>query len=242
MPIENPQDPRRSGFNRRVRAWFRRLFGFRSYFELEKMRPPIVLCFDHLYSEYLTVRYRLSESADVSAADFVESLPEKRDSGSLLWSDLYRFQLILADILPAEQLRVKIRRLRFDYRSVAGDKEFDDYMASKPPDLQSPPLPSDDHSQLHYERLLRDDLKDLLGRMYLEYAILPVREERLTDLTWIAARLCLFSLISLLGILAVLFIVPLIEEMWNAEGDIFARFDAPGTRTGCRPLPSSWSL
>ena len=54
---------------------------------------------------------------------------------------------------------------------------------------------------------LRDDLKDLLGRMYLEYAILPVREERLTDLTWVAARLCLFSLISLLGILAMVFVL-----------------------------------
>jgi len=228
MPEPNQQDVKRSALNRRIRASLRRFFGLKSYFQLEKMRPPIVLCFDHLFSEYLTVRSRLAESSDTSAAEFVESLPEKRDSGLLLWSDLYRFQLILADILPPEQLRVKIRRLRFDYRSVAGEKEFDDYMASKPPDLQSPPQPTDDHSSLHYERLLRDDLRDLLGRMYLEYAILPVREERLTDLTWIAARLCLFSLISLLAILAILFFVPLIEEMVRAEGDIFDRFNALG--------------
>lgn len=228
MREPNPQDVKRSALNRRIRASLRRFFGLKSYFELEKMRPPIVLCFDHLFSEYLTVRSRLAESSDTSAAEFVETLPQKRDAGMLLWSDLYRFQLILADILPPEQLRVKIRRLRFDYRSVAGEKEFDDYMSSKPPDLQSPPQPTDDHSSLHYERLLRDDLRDLLGRMYLEYAILPVREERLTDLTWVAARLCLFSLISLLGILAILFFVPLIEEMVRAEGDIFDRFNALG--------------
>lgn len=212
----------------RFRAFLRRTFGIKSYFELGKIRPPIIICFDHIHSEYLTVRGQLADDAHKSALEFADSLPEKRADGTLSWSDLYHFQLILTDILPPEQLRTKIRRLRFDYRSVAGEKEFDDYMASKPPDLQSPPQPSEDQSQSHYDKLLRDDLKDLLGRMYLEYAILPVREERLTDLTWVAARLCLYSLIALLGILAILFIVPLIEEIVRADGDFFDRFNALG--------------
>ncbi len=66
-------------------------------------------------------------------------------------------------------------------------------MAAKPPDLQSPPQLTDPPhpSGATYEKLLREDLKDLLGRMYLEYTILPVREVRLTALTWYAAGLCL---------------------------------------------------
>ncbi|MGH9947984.1 MAG: hypothetical protein ACRD6X_12390 [Pyrinomonadaceae bacterium] len=228
MAEETKPVPNRFNPFSRFRAFLRRTFGIKSYFELGKIRPPIIICFDHIYSEYLTVKDRLAETSHNSGIDFAESLPQRRADGALSWSDVYHFQLILSDILPPEQLRTKIRRLRFDYRSVAGEKEFDDYMASKPPDLQSPPQHSEDQSKSHYEKLLRDDLKDLLGRMYLEYAILPVREERLTDLTWVAARLCLFSLISLLGILAILFIVPLIEEIVKADGDFFDRFNALG--------------
>lgn len=228
MAVEAKTAPNTFNPFSRFRAFLRGTFGIKSYFELGKIRPPIIICFDHIFSEYLTVQKRLADKGDKGATDFAESLPDKRADGTLFWSDLYHFQLILADALPAEQLRTKIRRLRFDYRSVAGEKEFDDYMASKPPDLQSPPQPTEDQTQSHYEKLLRDDLKDLLGRMYLEYAILPVREERLTDLTWVAARLCLFSLISLLGILAILFIVPLVEEIVRADGDFFDRFNALG--------------
>lgn len=223
------EDKKTKGIFSRIRVAIRHGLGLKTYLELGKIRPPVLICFDHLYSEYLTVKSRVADGPDhPSAREFVEGLPAKKLDETLSWSDLYHFQLILADILPPEQLRTKIRRLRYDYRSVAGEKEFDDYMASKPPDLQSPPQPTEDQTQAHYEKLLRDDLKDLLGRMYLEYAILPFREERLTDLTWVAARLCLFSLISLLGILAILFVVPLIEEIVRAEGDFFDRFNALG--------------
>ncbi len=211
------------GYFAKLRAYFRKFFGLRSYLELGKVRSPLLICFDHMFSEYRTVRSQIIKT-DPIGAEFIDGLEGRREK-TLSWSDLYHFQLILAEALPREQLRTKIPRLRFDYRSVAGEKEFDDYMASKPPDLQSPPQPTDDTSEAHYEKLLRDDLKDLLGRMYLEYAILPVREERLTDLTWIAARLCLFSLLSLLGILALLFLVPLAQEINEAKGDFFFKFN-----------------
>ncbi len=229
MVTEVKPAPNRFNPISRFRAFMRRLFGIKSYLELGKTRPPIMICFDHIYSEYLTVRARLAGSGNQAEVEFAESLPAKRENGTLSWSDLYHFQLILAEVLPAEQLRTKIRRLRYDYRSVAGEKEFDEYMASKPPDLQSPPQLSDDHSEAYYEKILRDDLKDLLGLMYLEYAILPVREERLTELTWIAARLCLISLIILLAILAVLYIVPLVEVIYTTKGTVFDKFNALGS-------------
>lgn len=196
--------------------------GLRNYLSLGEIEPPELICFDHLYSEYLTIK---SDIDDDGARAFIDNLPSKKEDLSLSWNDLYYFELVLAKYQPVEKLRSKVMRLRYDYRSVAGQKEFDDYLASKPPDLQSPPEPTDPPhaTQAQYEKLLREDLKDLLGRIYLEYAILPVREERLNDLTWFAARLCLFSQIALLGILAVLFFVPLVSEMLNSKGDFASR-------------------
>lgn len=189
---------------------------FTRYLELEQMRPPVQVCFDHLYSEYLSLKQTIDDTA---AIEFIENLKERRDEKILSWHNLYYFELILANYVPAEKLKSRIQRLRHDYRSVAGQAEYDEYLASKPPDLQTPPDPSDPPKggRAHYEALLREDLKDLLGRIYMAYAILPVREERLTDLTWRAAKLCLASLTILLAVVAVIFFIPLVTELWNAK-------------------------
>src|SRR5882724_9744067 len=79
-------------------------------------------------------------------------------------------------------------------------------MALKPPDLMSPPDPVHPPAvATDYESLLREDLKDLLGRIFLRYAILPVREAKLKGLTWWAAGLCLASLLAVLVSMAVIF-------------------------------------
>lgn len=175
------------------------------YLKIRQMYAPELLYFDHLYSEYLAIK---SAIHDEEAKAFIDKLPAKRDVAELSWNDVYYFELILANFQPVEKLRSKIMRLRYDYRSVAGQKEFDDYMASKPPDLMSPPDPTDPPhaNKVDYEKLLREDLKYLLGRLYLRYAILPIRETRLKGLTLYAAGLCLFSLMALLGIVAYLFL------------------------------------
>ena len=209
---------------------------FWKYLELGSLRPPELICFDHLYSEYLAMKLDIKDEA---AVKFIEDLAKKvQDAeaaaptpeedwrgkglkpGTLTWDDLYYFELILADAFPVEKLRNKIVRMRSDFRSIASGQEYSEYLGSKPPDLQSPPEPPDPKDKTtsredaaHYEKLLREDLKDLLGRMYMKYAVLPVREKRLTDLTMFAARLCLVSLIALLGIILIVFLVPLISEL-----------------------------
>jgi hypothetical protein len=181
-----------------------------------KIQPPVLIAFEHLYSEYLAVK---SAIKDEEVAALIEEILAKKKDLTLSWNDLYYLELILAKNQPVEKLRSKVIRLRFDYRSIAGQKEFDDYLASKPPDLQSPPEPTDPPhaTQAHYEALLREDLRDLLGRIYLKYAILPVKEERLNTLTWYAARLCAISLLVLLVILAAMFFAPLLNELYEAE-------------------------
>ena len=138
---------------------------------------PAMLCLEHLYSDYSSLKSE--KDIKISAEDeaFIENLYEKRNSTPPTWHDIYRFELIVANHIPIGKLRGKVVRLRYDYRSVVGQKEFDDYMASKPPDLQTPPDPVDPPDKhVNYEKLVREDLKDLLDRLYLRYAILPVKE------------------------------------------------------------------
>ena len=189
--------------------------GLRNYYRWWlKKQSPMTIQFDHLYGEYQTIKIQVQKE-DRDAAEYIEKdLVKKKTEDILTWNDLYYFDLILANFYPFEKLRSKVIRLRRDYRSIAGQKEFDDYMASKPPDLQSlPDFSNPPPTMDEYKDLLREDLKDLLGRVYLRYAILPIREARLNILTIIAAGLCLSSLIILLGfILYLLFFKPDVQK------------------------------
>lgn len=167
-------------------------------------QAPVSVYFELLYSDYRMIK---SSITDQEAKDFIETLPDKNTNHKLSWNDVYYFELILAKFQPIEKLRSKIRKLRSDLRNVAGPQEYAEYEASKPPDLQSPPDPNaHETSKQDYEKMLREDLKDLLSRLYLRYAILPVREEQMKGLTQYAAGLCLISLILLLFIVAYLFL------------------------------------
>ena len=60
------------------------------------------------------------------------------------------------------------------YRSIAGQKEYDEYVASKPPTSRRSELTrSHPHNPVIIERALRADLDILLSKVYLYYAILP---------------------------------------------------------------------
>lgn len=175
-----------------------------SYLSMRQMQAPIILYFEHLDSEYRSVRADITDREDLNTIDL---LNEKRKSDDLSWNDLYTFELILTKYRPPERLRSKVMQLRNDYRNVAGQQEYDEYMASKPPNLMEPPDPTDppDATKAEYEKLLREDIKDLLGRLFLLYEILPVREAKLKGLTWWAAGLCLGALVLLFVIVLVLF-------------------------------------
>ena len=88
--------------------------------------------FDHLYSEYLALKSRIDDADTIKLLD---SLHEKRDKCELTWSDIYSFDLALIDWRPLENLVRKAYDARSKYRSFAGQKEYDEYLASKPPDL-----------------------------------------------------------------------------------------------------------
>ncbi|HWN11782.1 MAG TPA: hypothetical protein VNO50_21325 [Pyrinomonadaceae bacterium] len=170
---------------------------------LSRIAPDYaMLFFDHLHSEYLALKSGIS---DPSVIQLLDDLHEKRLGCELTWSDIYSFDLSLVQARPLENLIRKAYDARAKYRSIAGQKEYDEYVASKPPNLPeiqidpdaNPPLP-----KIIIERALRADLEYLLSKVYLYYAILPVRE-RLRD--WLTNRAVLITIISvavlMLGIL-----------------------------------------
>jgi hypothetical protein len=172
---------------------------------MREMRAPIIVYFEHLVSEYSTVKARVADADDLETID---RLNEKRKKDDLSWNDLYTLELILAKYRPREQLRSKVIQLRNDYRSVAGQQEYDEYIASKPQNLLEPPDPKNppDANEEELSHLLREDIKDLLGRLFLLYEILPVREAELKRLTWRAAKICLGAMVVLFIVVTLMFI------------------------------------
>src|SRR5215204_4654354 len=105
-----------------------------------------LLFFDHLHSEYLTLK---STIKDPDSIELLESLHQKRLRCQLSWSDIYTFDLGLIEERPLENLIRKAYDARAKYRSIAGQKEFDEYLASKPPDLTTILIaPHDEVSEL----------------------------------------------------------------------------------------------
>lgn len=179
-----------------------------------------LLFFDHLYSEYLTLRSTITDAATLALLD---SLHAKRLDSQLTWSDIYTFDLALVDERPLENLIRKAYDARARYRTIAGQKEFDEYLASKPPDLTAiliapsalppaaagaqPPAagapPELPQSAEIVQRVLRADIRYLLSKFYLYYAILPMREGLREQLTTKAVRMTRL----ILGTIVVLMVV-----------------------------------
>ncbi|PYS73842.1 MAG: hypothetical protein DMF73_04875 [Acidobacteria bacterium] len=146
--------------------------------------PPYArLFFDHLYSEYIALKPTI---ADPDIVSLLDEIHQRRRQHDLSWSDIYTFDLTLVDARPPESLIRKAYDARAKYRSVAGQKEYDEYIASKPLDLGAiqidpdaqPPKPN-----VIVERELRADIRYLLSKFYLYYALLPAREALRDDLT-----------------------------------------------------------
>ncbi|HKV35613.1 MAG TPA: hypothetical protein VJP89_14855 [Pyrinomonadaceae bacterium] len=203
-----------------------------------------LLFFDHLHSEYLTLRPKISNDMRT----LLDSLHQKRLNSQITWADIYTFDLALVDERPLENLIRKAFDARAKYRSIAGQKEYDEYVASKPPDLTailigpnkenqgsgeasgvissppnvitsppdlitSPPIdpavaPAPKSTQMSQsaeivQRVLRADIRYLLNKFYLYYAMLPMRECVRDQLTTKALTVTLL----ILGVFGVLLLL-----------------------------------
>lgn len=193
-----------------------------------------LLFFDHLYSEYLTLRSKIKEK---QLLDLLEDIHKKRLKSQLSWSDIYTFDLALIEERPLENLIRKAYDARAKYRSIAGQKEFDEYVASKPPDLTSiliAPLPSEPaepsepdqppQSSDLVQRVLRADIRYLLSKFYLYYAMLPMRESLREQLTSRAVRMTKWILAMIVVLIILSFGGVVVLEKLTRWGDLTGAF------------------
>ena len=215
-----------------------------------KVPDYALLFFDHLYSEFLALKFQITHPDVLTLFD---SIHERRVQRELTWSDIYAFDLALVDVRPLENLIRKAYDARAKYRSIAGQKEYDEYLASRPPDLAaillrpdalksandqnlitsppvSPPVilspPAEEPAESDVlqngeivQRLLRADIRYLLNKFYLYYAMLPLRECLRDQLTSQAVRVTVLSFI-VFGVLVALGLGAgrsLLRYYWNYE-------------------------
>jgi len=166
--------------------------------EYQPLPEYAILYFEHLAGEWDSIP---ADRIDAEAKAAVERIFEKvkvrdkskynkdqkdkEEEGKILtWRDLYTFDLLLTRKQPLEKLSRKVWSLRSRYRDVAGLKEYEAYLASKPPDLAATTK----------EEELRADIEFLLGELYLRYAIMPIREKVRDQITGKVARYMFFAI------------------------------------------------
>src|SRR5712691_1455031 len=65
---------------------------------MAKVVPPYAMIFfDHMYSEYLTLKSRFKEPASMT---LMEEIYQRRVNDELTWSNIYTFDLTLVDERP----------------------------------------------------------------------------------------------------------------------------------------------
>src|ERR1051325_979097 len=159
--------------------------------------------YDHLHSEYLRVAPTLDDEKTRQLKERLSPVFERREKKELTWHDVYTFDLEILELLSDEDLVRKAYDMRSKYRSIAGARDYDAYIASKPPDLTTLQIESikktDDKAAIASE-VLRTDIRYLLGQFYLHYSLMPLREGLRDELTrrarnWTLIFLGVFSVL-----------------------------------------------
>lgn len=148
-----------------------------------------LLYFDHLNAE---LRSKPLEGLAPEQRAVIDDILKRREERALTWNDLYTFDLIMSRLLSPERLAREVWSLRSRYRDIAGLREYEAYLASKPPDPAG---------QVE-EKALRADIEYLLGEIYLRYAITPINQlvsdrisKRVTGVILIGVGIILFVLL-----------------------------------------------
>jgi hypothetical protein len=125
-----------------------------------------LLYFDHLHGEYCLFAPLITDEEDKKRLDEIQN---KRETESVTWDDIYSYALTLLKYQDFETLKSKVWSLRNRYRHVAGQSEYDEYLASKAVDLAKI---SNETSLAE----LRTDYTYLLREFCLLYSFMAARE------------------------------------------------------------------
>lgn len=122
--------------------------------------------FDHLKAEYGNI---LIDGSSEETKSIIKEVISKRNNPSLklTWSDVYTYESIYLRLLHPDCLPRKVWDLRNRYREIIGLKEYEAYLASKPPVITGGAKADD----------LRADIYFLLNKIYLDYSLKPFNEK-----------------------------------------------------------------
>ncbi|HEX8144794.1 MAG TPA: hypothetical protein VF553_19650 [Pyrinomonadaceae bacterium] len=167
--------------------------------------------FDHLQSEYHRIALTMEDEKSRKIKERLAPIIKRREDRELSWDDVYTFDLETLDLLSDEDLVRKAYDMRSKYRSIAGARDYDAYIASKPPDLTTLQLESirkDGEKASVATEVLRADVRYLLGQFYLHYSLMPLREELRDELTrrarkWTLIFMGFFGLLAILSLILI---------------------------------------
>ncbi|HZH29856.1 MAG TPA: hypothetical protein VEY11_03760 [Pyrinomonadaceae bacterium] len=173
--------------------------------------------FDHLHSEFLRIISAMDDEKTRQLKERLAPIFQRRGKDELTWDDVYTFDLELLELLSDEDLVRKAYDMRSKYRSIAGARDYDAYIASKPPDLTTLQIESikkgEEKATTIAAEVLRADIRYLLGQFYLHYSLMPLREGLRDELTRLARRWTL-TFITIFGLFVIvsqilLYLLPL---------------------------------
>jgi hypothetical protein len=118
----------------------------------------------HILAEYATLPPELGKNIPATVQAILNaatlSPPE-----SMTWGDLFVLEKTMLAIQPESTVRRRARDIRDAYRELFGQRQYEVYMASKPPNENESTI--DD---------VRADMDRLLDALYRRYALSPIRE------------------------------------------------------------------
>lgn len=174
------------------------------------------------YLKQLIAEYRSLPAAATSgkpeakaiADEIVARAAEQEPAPPLTWDDLHALEIALLRLQPLAKLRRQAWNLRIRYRDIAGQRLYDIYQASNPPD------PKTQQEAEEKEEEFRADLERLLSEIHWLHEFLPNREEARNQLS---RRAGTWTIVIALICLVIFFI---------AQG---FRLSVPAVSTGGRP-------
>lgn len=199
-----------------IKAGFTGLKEWLTYRRLPKapMLPDYgLIYFENLYGEYLSLPPGAAITPEVKT--IVDKIQDKKMHHTLTWHDLQTVDVIVARGQPLENLPQLVGSLRSRYKDVVGQREYEAYLASKPPD------PADKAKQPY----VRADIEYLLRELHLYYAMLPIREKKRS---WLSGRV---NLILIVGIVFITVFISLFNRAVNDSVDVFGLNFSIGTAT-----------
>jgi hypothetical protein len=166
----------------------------------DKATLPLRNQFEILCAEYETL-FDPPNSTPPTDADSAQRIKAKgiidahREKPEALdWSTVYRLHLCLLHLYPCPRLERAQWELRERYKDMFGEREFKEYLASKPPDpkdLKDPKCSRD---------LILADLDQLLGIFYTNYTMGP-HNSKLLRRTVVGTMFVIAGALTVFGLL-----------------------------------------